>query len=976
METNWNQLIERYLNNELSAEGKAAFETELQQNTELQKEFELHKLTQELIQRNSLRTLVKQSGKWFHLKKILVNSGIALVIAGALATAIYVAATWSESTNLEKEEVLEQSTLDKLNKYLAFENIDPEYFKFTGESDVFLSESGVLMSITDQSFLLDGKPYKGEAIVQWQEAQKGSDIVKAGLSTTSGDKLLETQGMFSLKAFTPNGKPLDLSDVGVYVQVPVDEVKEGMKLFQGVKGKNGQIDWQNPKELERLPQVKDMSKMDLFPPKYEPQLNELKWFTEKAKRDSLYLSFEEGNESDDKQIVNGGPSNSQERPNEKKTATKIINPVLNAEGKYEIDNPQYTFVDHPSATRSAMGTVGLSRGDVYDFRLVWSMLDDDHVRLLVYGKINSNRQLLAHTSGDLLGLEGDYPKLKFVELKSEQVLMNGYIELAAVYDIELKEKGELSQDGVLYLKMSNNNVLSQKFDIEFVKREPSKRPVKDSIVDKNHIPPSKVLAIWNKKFNNTNLATQDFEDRMKAIHETCNEKVFDAYAKNLNEPLWKLDQRVVAMGYPEFQQFADQKVGAVQINNVHQKNLDAFYEKAIETIRETGRKNFEAALNKEHQWDDELQDERKGEVLRKGLRESTNLNEEAEFNLRNIGFQLGKKVGFSLNKNTFPVTGSRSEKSNMISGPMVVNIDRLTRSLLSSRQNIVVKDSKTNKQTKVEYSAIKITVAEAQNFDHLFCYLFPNKLNSYQRLDFQQGSINYTLNNDLTYKAILFAQNEDGFYWYEFEKLNPGEYPDKNLKRVSETEFENRMNELDSQRSPKNISLNQELNWLFKEQSNYKVIKQRQKNEAFRNQVRPTIYSCLSQEVANSGPGGAQSVIRESYTGNQVDPTDVFDVPPSFPGGISALRIFLNENVEFPQVMYDKTINGNVHIKFIVDKKGNVSNVTIKKGIPNCPECDQEGLRVVKKLPPFIPASMNGKNVASSYSIPISFKSN
>ena len=294
METNWNQLIERYLNNELSAEGRTAFESELKQNTALQKEFELHQLTTELIQRNSLRTLVKESGKWFHLKKVLVNSGLVLVIAGVLATAVYFAVTWKNgSANSDKPQQMEQSLLEKLEKDLAFENIDPEYFQFTGESDVFLSESGVLLSITDHSFLFNGKPYTGEAIVQWQEAQKASDIVKAGLSTKSGDKLLETQGMFSLNAFTPDGKKLQLTKEGVYVQVPVDELKKDMKLFTGVPGKDETIDWQNPVELERLPKPKNMSEMDLYPPNYEPKLNELKWYKDKAKRDSLYLSFEE-----------------------------------------------------------------------------------------------------------------------------------------------------------------------------------------------------------------------------------------------------------------------------------------------------------------------------------------------------------------------------------------------------------------------------------------------------------------------------------------------------------------------------------------------------------------------------------------------------------------------------------------------------------------------------------------------------------
>ena len=59
------------------------------------------------------------------------------------------------------------------------------------------------------------------------------EIVKAGLNTMSGDDLLETQGMFSIHAYTPEGKKLEINPkVGVYVQVPVDEHKEGMQFVR------------------------------------------------------------------------------------------------------------------------------------------------------------------------------------------------------------------------------------------------------------------------------------------------------------------------------------------------------------------------------------------------------------------------------------------------------------------------------------------------------------------------------------------------------------------------------------------------------------------------------------------------------------------------------------------------------------------------------------------------------------------------
>ena len=89
----------------------------------------------------------------------------------------------------------------------------------------------------------------------------------------SGDRLLETQGMFGVAGFTPEGKSLDFNPkVGVYVQTPVDEYKDKMQLFDGVKKADGSIDWQNPKPMEKLPVPVDMSELDFYPEGYEDHL--------------------------------------------------------------------------------------------------------------------------------------------------------------------------------------------------------------------------------------------------------------------------------------------------------------------------------------------------------------------------------------------------------------------------------------------------------------------------------------------------------------------------------------------------------------------------------------------------------------------------------------------------------------------------------------------------------------------------------
>lgn len=995
METNWNQLIERYLTNELSAEGKAAFEAELQQNKELQQEFELHQLTTEIIQRDSLRTLVKESGRWFHLKKMLLNSGIALVLAGVLATAVYffVIRTNEAGDPAKEEQVLEQSMLEKLEKELSFDNIDPEYFQFTGKSDVFLSESGVLLSITDESFLLDGKSYQGEAIIQWQEAQKASDIVKAGLSTKSGDELLETQGMFSLNAFTPEGKKLQLTDKGIYVQVPVDELKKDMKLFAGVPGKNGTIDWQDPVELERLPKPKDMAKMDLFPPRYEPKLNELKWFKEKAKRDSLYLSFEEEEmkgipnnsiEIDDIQMYvqpkMETPKRISESPNAKDVASisSTLIPVSH-NTVYQIEGKQVQVERPEDKVHWSFESLPLGNDEVMIVATV-TIKKDWEINSLILPKgffgIPTCFQLKANPNFKLLGKPSEPKPVLHYDKEADEDLSYHIGTVQFKQKIKLISQKPFTLRGEYEYQTCKINSyclppFKENFSLQMTGAEDG------SNTSSNHIPPSKVLAVWNKKFNGTNLATQDFEDRMKEIHETCDEKVFDVYAKNLNSRLWELDQRVVKLGYPQFQHFVDQKVGKIRIDNVHQQNLSAFYEEAIETLRETGRKNVEAALKKEEQWDKEVQEERSKEVLRKGIRASLNAKEQADFNQAHLAKQLQKTVGFSITSRTVasrdkftPVNATRIVPPGQL--PIVVNVDRYARTI---RRNVFTQ--RTINIKPVEYTAFKAQVEGFKDFDRLYFYLFPKQVNSYERRDFVTGKLTHSLNNEMNYSGLAFGLKEDGFYIFEIPAVNAKDFGSINLQKVSEKQLEICLNRMNERRGVQPTPVNDELNWLFKEKANYQVLQKRRENVQFRNTVRPTIYSCLSNPIAaekDSIQQGIPATIRNLSQNRKEDkgPFDIVDEPAAFPGGMAAMRLFLRENIQIPE----EIVSGKVIVHFVVNENGTVSDVTIKKGIPGCKACDEEAVRVVRSMPLFAPGKINGKNVASYYRLPITFTSN
>lgn len=95
-----------------------------------------------------------------------------------------------------------------------------------------------------------------------------------------------------------------------------------------------------------------------------------------------------------------------------------------------------------------------------------------------------------------------------------------------------------------------------------------------------------------------------------------------------------------------------------------------------------------------------------------------------------------------------------------------------------------------------------------------------------------------------------------------------------------------------------------------------------------------------------------------------------------FPGGQPALHRFLAENLHYPPMAMENGIQGRCYIQFVVTQEGEITNVKVKKGVPDCSQCDQEAIRVVKKMPKWKPAASNGKPVNCFYLLPVTFTLN
>lgn len=114
-------------------------------------------------------------------------------------------------------------------------------------------------------------------------------------------------------------------------------------------------------------------------------------------------------------------------------------------------------------------------------------------------------------------------------------------------------------------------------------------------------------------------------------------------------------------------------------------------------------------------------------------------------------------------------------------------------------------------------------------------------------------------------------------------------------------------------------------------------------------------------------------------------------------GGIDGMRTFIARNIKYPKSAYKKGVSSKIFVQFIVDEKGNVTNIEInrndkrdnvvdeivvsakksKKSLEisseSLKDLEAETIRLIKLLKGFTPAQKDGKNIKSLIILPIHF---
>ncbi len=116
-----------------------------------------------------------------------------------------------------------------------------------------------------------------------------------------------------------------------------------------------------------------------------------------------------------------------------------------------------------------------------------------------------------------------------------------------------------------------------------------------------------------------------------------------------------------------------------------------------------------------------------------------------------------------------------------------------------------------------------------------------------------------------------------------------------------------------------------------------------------------------------TAPVATTSQVTEEYQ----EPFTIVEQMPEFPGGNDEMFKFLSNNIRYPVIAQENGVTGMVILTFVVSKTGKISDIQVVRGIGS--GCDEEAIRVVKKMPDWKPGRQGGSAVPVKFTLPVRF---
>jgi protein TonB len=118
-------------------------------------------------------------------------------------------------------------------------------------------------------------------------------------------------------------------------------------------------------------------------------------------------------------------------------------------------------------------------------------------------------------------------------------------------------------------------------------------------------------------------------------------------------------------------------------------------------------------------------------------------------------------------------------------------------------------------------------------------------------------------------------------------------------------------------------------------------------------------------------PGGtSDSVSVTRVVTTTVEPTTFPEVYAEFPGGINAMRKYVEQTIDLSGI----SGGAKVYMRFVVDVDGSISGIRVASKKGDCEGCEAAAIDVIRSMPKWKPGKINGVPVKSYYNFPITIK--
>jgi len=862
--------IEQYLLNTMSKTERSEFENQINSNPNLKAKVEAQQTIMEAVGRMALKQSTKNAHKSFKLKALLTK---LIVLMAIVATAGFITLQVLNAENSKKTTGISGNTsfLPKNDSISNLSNkmLEEEIFRVSTQQDTVIeNKDGVVIYIPANAFDSDNT----EIDLLVQSALSAEDILYAGLSTTSNGDALETSGMFYVDAFD-NGKRINLVK-DLQVDVPTEKKVEGMQLYAGEKTKDGDINWVNPAPVKNSLTPVDILTLDFFPPTYDNKLSE--WgYPNKEFKDSLYYSFafeEEGSSLSLDAIVEDNveiPNRPLTRDEAKFIYGKGDNRALDnnmttdeaikLSRRNRLPAPKMPDSEADRITNEMASNQKVSINDMpgsVDEVINWNFkseyIGNNNYEIIITVEQRNGWHIYSQTqpAGGIsfpteFTFEGDDIQLIGETKEFNAILREGQFPDRVFWGSEaiFKQKIHVTKTTSLKIDYGYMACLEACFAPEFRTTE-MQLGLREDVEPVTHINPASIKTIWNTKLNNTNLATNEFEERLVWIHNSCNQSALDVYINNLDKPLYDVDLMVIDMVSGEvkskFIEFSKRKDGKVELDNVATQKLSAYYKTKTKAYTKALLATQKTYWEEQEQKDLDQQNANTESVLRDFRSKQDVFHKELSVNLCKVYSEL--KQNYDCNRE--PIPPPKATYSVSVSTTGWNNIDKQVVFATLNRETTSI--SLNGKTSTLTYDNWTGSIPEYETYDRINVYNIPKTINSYVKIKGEKGKYTYKLNADLEYETVILAWNENQLYYAT--KMTTKGNETFNLKAISEVDFKTKiiakLNHINA--------MEVEIDYIVDTRINDKRVKQNIQRKKLRSWVEPIIFPCLSYTTVDS----------------------------------------------------------------------------------------------------------------------------